>query len=53
MAAKVKGTIKSKVRKSNNKAPVKAGSTPRPHGGVPTQAIIKLRSKIIKKKNNG
>lgn len=49
--AKVKGKIAAKVKKSNKKAPVKAGSTPRPHGGAPTQAIIKLTSKI--KKKNG
>jgi hypothetical protein len=51
MAAKVKGKIVSKVRKSNKKTPVKAGSTPRPHGGFPTQAVIVLTSKI--KKKNG
>jgi hypothetical protein len=53
MAAKVKGKIVSKVRKSNKKTPVKAGATPRPHGGAPTQAIITLRTKIIDKHRNG
>lgn len=47
--SKVKGKIAAKVSKSKKAKSVKAGSTPRPHGGAPTQAIIKLRSKIIKK----
>lgn len=47
--AKVTGVVVGKVKRS----PVKAGSTPRPHGGVPTQAIIKLRSKIIERRRNG
>lgn len=47
---KAKATTKVKGLK---KKPIKAGSTPRPHGGFPTQAIIKLNAKIKNKKSNG
>ena len=43
--AKIKGTVVGKVKRS----PVKAGSTPRPHGGFPTQAVITLRTMRITK----
>ena len=43
--ARASAKIKSKVKRK----PVKAGSKPRPHGGFPTQAVIKLTSEIKKK----
>ena len=45
--AKVKAKIVGKVKRS----PVKAGSTPRPHGGFPTQAVIRFNAMIREKKN--
>lgn len=49
--AKVKGKIAAKVKKSNKKAPVKAGSTmPRNVGGILNARVI---AKTKKKKNNG
>ena len=45
--AKARAKVKSKVKRKS----VKAGSKPRPHGGFPTQAVIKLNSEI--KKKNG
>lgn len=45
--AKVKGKVKATTRKK----PVKAGSTPRPHGGFPTATVAKIVTKI--KKKNG
>lgn len=51
MAAKVKGKIVSKVRKSNKKSPVKAGSTmPRNVGGILNARVI---ANVKKKKDNG
>lgn len=50
--SKGKATAKTKVKKVKKK-PIKAGSTPRPHGGFPTQAVIKLNAKIKNKKSNG
>lgn len=47
MAKKARGKIKAKAKSK----PVKAGSTPRPHGGFPTEAVIKLTAKV--KKSNG
>lgn len=38
----VKGKTKTKVKKS----PVKAGSTHKEHGGLPTQKVILITSKI-------
>ena len=38
--AKVKTKVKVK------KKPVKAGSTPRPHGGFPTKKVIKITAKL-------
>lgn len=45
--------VKGKVKANVKKKPIKAGSTPRPHGGFPTQAVIKLNAKIKDKKKNG
>lgn len=45
--AKARAKVKSKVKRK----PVKAGSKPRPHGGFPTEAVIKLTAKV--KKSNG
>lgn len=50
--SKGKVTATTKVKKVKKK-PIKAGSTPRPHGGFPTQAVIKLNAKIKNKKSNG
>lgn len=47
MAKKARGKVKAKVKRK----PVKAGSTPKPHGGFPTEAVIKLTAKV--KKSNG
>lgn len=47
MAKKARGKVKAKAKRT----PVKAGSTPRPHGGFPTTAVIKLTAKV--KKSNG
>lgn len=50
--AKATASVKAKVKKK----PVKAGSTPRPHGGIPTDKIVEIRAKIIadiKKRNDG
>lgn len=41
--------VKVKAKTQPKKKPVKAGSTNKSHGLVPTQAIIKLRTKILKK----
>lgn len=45
---KIKAKVVGKVKRS----PVKAGSTPRPHGGFPTQAVIRFNA-IVKEKRNG
>lgn len=45
--AKVKARTKATIKKGN-KSPLRAGSTPRPHGGFPTQAIIRFNAKIKK-----
>jgi hypothetical protein len=42
-----RGKVKGKVKASVKKKPVKAGSTPQPHGGFPTQKVITIRSKVI------
>lgn len=42
--------VKVKAKAKAKKKPVKAGSTNKSNGLVPTQAIIKLRTKILKKK---
>lgn len=47
MAKKARGKIKAKAKSK----PVKAGHTPRPHGGFPTEAVIKLTAKV--KRSNG
>lgn len=50
---KAKAKVSTKPPKKN---PVKAGSTPRPHGGLPTKKVILITNKIIadyKKKKNG
>ena len=44
---KIKAKVVGKVKRS----PVKAGSTPRPHGLYPTQAVITLTAKIKEKRN--
>lgn len=46
-----KGKVKAKVKTSVKKKPVKAGSTPRPHGGFPTAKVAKIVTSI--KKKNG
>lgn len=46
-----KGRLKAKVSTSVKKKPVKAGSTPRPHGGFPTAKVAKIVTSI--KKKNG
>lgn len=49
--AKVKARTKATIKKGG-RAPVKAGSTLRPHGGYPTQAVIRFNA-VIKEKRNG
>lgn len=44
----VKVKVKAKTQPKKKK-PIKAGSTDKSNGLVPTQAIIKLRTKILKK----
>lgn len=44
----VKVKVKAKTQPIKKK-PIKAGSTDKSNGLVPTQAIIKLRTKILKK----
>lgn len=41
--------IKGKVVASTRKKPVKAGSTPRPHGGFPTGKVAKIVASLKKK----
>lgn len=51
-----RGKVKGKVKVSVKKRPVKAGSTPQPHGGFPTQKVIQITTKLkaeIKKDNDG
>lgn len=52
-----RGTVvaKAKTSASIRKRPVKAGSTHRQHGGLPTRKVILITSKIkadIEKRNN-
>lgn len=42
--------VKGKVKASTRKKPVKAGSTPRPHGGFPTQKVILITKKLKSQK---
>ena len=46
--ARVTANVVGKVKRS----PVKAGSKPRPHGGYPTQAVIRFNA-MMKEKRHG
>lgn len=53
--AKARFIAKAKTSASVKKRPVKAGSTHRQHGGLPTRKVILITSKIkadIEKRNN-
>ena len=53
--ARAKVVAKAKTSASARKKPVKAGSTHRQHGGLPTRKVILITSKIkadIEKRNN-
>lgn len=55
--ARAKVVAKGKTKASVKKKPIKAGSTNRQHGGLPTQKVIlitsKIKADIEKRKNNG
>lgn len=53
--ARAKVVAKAKTGVTVKKSPVKAGSTHRQHGGLPTRKVILITSKIkadIEKRNN-
>ena len=55
--ARAKVVAKGKTKAIVKKSPIKAGSTHRQHGGLPTRKVILITSKvkadIEKRKNNG